>query len=75
VKTYLTAEEFEYEAAKLQEKCDRFISRVNSFLVKRMKDLDARLNEDQRDRVSRRFMARIAEKQRRIIHPGSQRFN
>ena len=75
MKTYLTAEKFEEEVAKLQAKSDKTINRVNDYLTRKTKELYDQMNEDQQKRAHMRFKARLAAQQRRIIHPGSMRVN
>ena len=76
MKTYLTAEQLEEQAAKLQKRLDRFVMKANSILTKNMNELYSQLNDDQRARVLRRQRARDIEAKRpRIIHPGSARMN
>ena len=75
MKTYMTAEQFEEEVAKLQLRCDNVVNRVNTFLTRRVKELHDQMNDDQKERVVRRLKAKIMEQQKRIISPGSHRFN
>ena len=73
MKTHMTAEQFEQEVERLQKRCDKAASRISKFLTDRVKALHDQLDDDQKERVVRRFQAKVREHQKRIIMPGSMR--
>lgn len=81
MKSYMTAEQFEEETAKLQARMDRIINKVNEILMKKTNDLYKQLNKDQQDRLHRRFLAKQQEEAKKLIKhsgiivPGSTRTN
>ena len=75
MKSYKTAEQFEEEAAKLQQRCDRFASRIGTFILNKLRKLHDELSDDQKERVRIRQISRAAQEKSKIIHPGSKRFN
>jgi len=71
-KTHMTAEQFEQEVERLQIRCDKAAFRISKFLMEKTKALHDQLDDDQKERVMRRFQAKVRESQRKIIMPPSR---